>query len=197
MARKKVQIEKAMRRGWQQILDLLPEHRWQIAPAAIQVGYSPKYAFTTLPGILERDARFCKALEAKKAALAKKHELNADRIIHELKCIAFSDIGDFITTNKDGELRLVDLTEIDRDKLAALEVVRVHKTKRSDGDDEDMTTRQIYLKLHSKLRALEQLGKICGLSQRGNNQQKDQIQLQVMKYVLNRDGKQATPDRAC
>jgi len=35
----KEHIEKPMKGGWQQVRDLLPEHRWQSGPAAVEAGY--------------------------------------------------------------------------------------------------------------------------------------------------------------
>jgi hypothetical protein len=48
-----------------QVVDLLPKHRWQIKPAAVEAGYSPSYA-ERLATLSKRNVRFCQAVEAKR-----------------------------------------------------------------------------------------------------------------------------------
>jgi ubiquinone biosynthesis protein COQ9 len=50
----------------QQLVDLLPKHDWVIAKAAVEVGYSKSYAEKRLPGRLQENVSFCRALDAKR-----------------------------------------------------------------------------------------------------------------------------------
>ncbi len=56
-------------RQWEQILNVLPKHKWAIMPAAIEVGYSESYAGTTLPGIMSKNRAFQEAIKLKKKEL--------------------------------------------------------------------------------------------------------------------------------
>jgi len=47
------------------LIDLLPKHRWQVKPAAIEAGYSPSYA-QRLPTLLKNNVYYHQALEQKR-----------------------------------------------------------------------------------------------------------------------------------
>jgi len=47
------------------VVNLLPKHRWQVNPAAVEAGYSASYA-ERLATLLKRNVRFCLAVEAKR-----------------------------------------------------------------------------------------------------------------------------------
>jgi hypothetical protein len=49
-----------------QVVDLLPKHRWQVKPAAIEAGYSESYA-QRLATLLRDNVNFCQAVEARRA----------------------------------------------------------------------------------------------------------------------------------
>jgi len=51
------------------LLELLPAHEWNISLAGPIAGYSKSYSETRLGPVLRRSVRFCRALEAKKAAI--------------------------------------------------------------------------------------------------------------------------------
>ena len=48
-----------------QVVDLLPKHRWQIKPAAVEAGFSPSYA-QRLATLSKNNVKFCQAVEAKR-----------------------------------------------------------------------------------------------------------------------------------
>lgn len=50
------------------LVDLLPKHRWQVKPAAIEAGYSEAYA-QRLPALLKSNVNFCQAVEARRAEI--------------------------------------------------------------------------------------------------------------------------------
>jgi hypothetical protein len=85
-------VSRPMPIKWQEIIDVLPAYQGKITLAAVSVGYSPKYANTTLPGILKRDIRFCKALKAKQAEIRKKTGITEEKVINELTKLALTPI---------------------------------------------------------------------------------------------------------
>ena len=54
-----------------QIVDLLPKHRWQVKPAAMEAGYSESYA-QRLATLLKDNVNFCQAVEARRADIRQK-----------------------------------------------------------------------------------------------------------------------------
>lgn len=55
---------------WQMLLEILPNHNWNITKAGRELGYTESY-LEHLPVRLHKDKRFCQALSQKKAYLAK------------------------------------------------------------------------------------------------------------------------------
>lgn len=102
-----------------------------------------------------------------KAERSERTQITADNVVIELAKIGFSNIEDFLTVDKDGEVYLKDFDAIEREKLAAIESVKISTTKNKDDSREYKTTQ---FKLHSKLNALEQLGKHLGIYERDNTQ---------------------------
>jgi hypothetical protein len=51
-----------------QVVDLLPKHRWQVKPAAVEAGYRPSYA-QRLATLLKSNVNFCQAVEARRAEI--------------------------------------------------------------------------------------------------------------------------------
>ena len=54
-----------------QIVHLLPKHRWQVKPAAVEAGYSPSYA-QRLATLLKENVNFCQAVSARRAEIREK-----------------------------------------------------------------------------------------------------------------------------
>lgn len=176
----KTKIYKPMPIKWEQIIDLMPHHNWSITESALalQDSYSPKYIESRLLGMLKRDVRFCSALKAKKAQLASKHNIKSGKLIKEWQGIAFSNIEDFIVCSKGGQFSYKSWDKIPREILAAVESVKITTNI--------LTKKQnITLKLYSKLEALEQLGKICGVFEVDNDQRRNDVKLQVLHFTLN------------
>ena len=177
---------KPMPTRWQQIIDLLPQHDWQITPAAFAVNYSPKYIESRLLGVLRRDGRFCSAVEAKKAALARKHNIQTDRLIREWLRIGFSNIEDFVTCDDEGKFQFISFDKIERAKLAAVESIKVTtNTTQNKSGDQEYITKNIQFKLYSKLQALEQLGKIVGVFEKDNRQKQGRTIVEILAIVAN------------
>jgi hypothetical protein len=75
---------------YEQILNILPEHKWSIPEAAKAVGYDENYAERRITGVLKKNVAFCCALEEKKAEIKLKADIEIDSIVQSLREIAES-----------------------------------------------------------------------------------------------------------
>lgn len=119
----------------------------KIGEAAKRAGISS----STAAKYLKLD-RVQEAIRAKQAKLAERLEISAERVLNELARIAFVDMRKLVEWGPSGVL-LVDSTTIDDDSAAAVSKV-THKSGKS---------REISLETHSKVSALQLLGKNLGL----------------------------------
>lgn len=119
--------------------------------AAIRAGYSAKTADQQGSRMLA-NVKVQQAIAEAMAERSKRTGVNQDRVVLELAKIAFVKMTDIV--NSDGEIRS-DATD---DDLACIESV---KYKRSDSDTGSMEEREV--KVASKLKALELLGKHLGM----------------------------------
>lgn len=120
--------------------------------AAIRAGYSPNTAEQAASRMLS----FVKVQDAIEKALAERSRrtgINQDRVINELAKIAFAKITDIV--NSDCEI----LPDADEADLAAIESVKVKTIPTKSGE----TGVEREVKLSSKLKALELLGKHLGM----------------------------------
>lgn len=120
--------------------------------AAIRAGYSPKTAEQAASRMLS----FVKVQEAIEKALAERSRrtgINQDRVVQELAKIAFVKITDIV--NDDCEI----IPDADEADLAAIESIKVKTIPTKSG--EAGVEREV--KLSSKLKALELLGKHLGM----------------------------------
>ena len=95
------------------------------------------------------------------AELARKHEVTADRVIAELASVAFADMGDFLSFDEDGEVRL-ELSNLPPGATAAIQGVTQEVYLEGKGDNA-RPVRRTKLKLHSKIPALLALAKHTGV----------------------------------
>lgn len=119
--------------------------------AAIRAGYSPRTAAETAYRLLNKDASIKAAIAYRTRALAKRSELKAERVIEELKRIAFADVTKLIELGADGELTLKELARLSSSVTSA--IASVQKSKSGE----------VTVKMHDKLKALEMLCKYLNL----------------------------------
>lgn len=131
--------------------------------AAERAKYSPKTAEIQASHLLSlvKVRNYITKLQKK---LQEETNISAKRVIAEFAKIAFSNIGDFIRLDNE----IVDLSTLDRDKLAAVESIQ--SDIRHDGGDSEGYTEKVKLKFHSKISALENLGKHLGIFVEDNSQ---------------------------
>ena len=99
-------------------------------------------------------------LAYKRRQLAKKYEVDAERITRERVKIGFANISDFM--DETGKIR--PITEISRDNMAAVSEVKL-----------DLLGNVSEIKLNSKQTALDGLSKQVGAYEKDNEQKRDSI----------------------
>lgn len=145
MAKKGELTEKQQRFVEEYLIDL------NATQAAIRSGYSAKTADVQGSRMLA-NVKVQQAISEIMAERSKRTGINQDRVVLELARIAFVKMTDVV--NADGEIR----PDASDDDLACIESV---KYKRSNTDTGSSEEREI--KIASKLKALELLGKHLGM----------------------------------
>lgn len=127
--------------------------------AALRAGYSENNArFQGCENLTKPNIQT--EIQKLKSKRSERVQIEADSVIKELVKLAFSNIEDFLEVLEGGEVTLKAFEVIEREKLAAIESIKINTTKNKDESREYTTTQ---FKLHSKLNALEQLGKHLGI----------------------------------
>ena len=119
--------------------------------ACIRAGYSPKYADREGHKLVE-NSRVSEAISKAMAERSRRTGINQDRIVQELARIAFVKITDVV--DPDGEIN----TNASDDDLACIESYKVE-----DSDSVNGSSSKREVKLASKIKALELLGKHVGM----------------------------------
>src|SRR5580765_4283909 len=125
--------------------------------AAIAAGYGETRAEVTASELL-KVPRVMDLIDNLQSQRASKLELKGEQVVEELRNIAFSNMLDYMTPYKDGELRL-DFSKVTHEQAAAIQEVRQDSRKDSAGKEIIRTT----FKLADKLKALELIGKYLAL----------------------------------
>jgi phage terminase small subunit len=111
---------------------------------------------------LRNEPRFAhvrEAIDRREAELQARLKVGAEAVLEELRKVAFFSLGDVLVIQDDGTASL-DLTEADVAHLAALSEIQIEeRTIRGRDGEPDTIARTIKIKAHSKLDALEKLGK--------------------------------------
>ena len=136
--------------------------------AAIRAGYSQRSARYQGCLLLTKH-NIQNEIQKLKAERAERVQIKADSVVLELAKVAFSNIQDFLEVLKGGQVTLKAFEAIEREKLAAIESIKISTTHNKD-DSREYTTTQF--KLHSKIRALEQLGRHLGIFDKDNAQKR-------------------------
>lgn len=145
MAKKGKLTEKQQRFVDEYLIDL------NATQACIRAGYSPKYADREGHKLVE-NSRVSEAIAESIAERSRRTGINQDRIVQELARIAFVKITDVVDSN--GEIN----TNASDDDLACIESYKVE-----DSDSVNGSSSKREVKLASKIKALELLGKHVGM----------------------------------
>lgn len=150
--------------------------------ALIRAGYSEKTADKAAYQLLGKT--WVKAYVSKlKRDLQKKTAITAERVIAEYAKIAFADIKDIFDEN--GNIK--NISDLQNIITASISEVSTNSTKIGD---EEILIRRAY-KFHSKVAALDALGKHLGIFEKDNKQKGEAINTVIVLPSNNRDDKPA------
>ncbi len=133
--------------------------------AAIRAGYSKKTAYSQGQRLLKnvevqgRITRHQKRLEVKTG-------VSAERVINELAKVAFANIKSVLSEGNE----IKDISQLP-DEIGAV-VESIQSDIRHDSGDSEGYTEKVKVKFHSKLAALNDLGKHLGIFEKDNEQSK-------------------------
>ncbi len=183
MARTRTRLSVKERAFVQHFLAGRPGIRGNASRAYIAAGYAPKAAYSGASELL-RKPRIQDAI----AAYLRKADLTVDRVLEELRRVAFSDMGDVATWGPEGVV-LKASAELPDDVAPAVADVIEHRTTRTTtritpavgepgepsyqppGEVRTVTEeRHLRVKLHDKIAALGHLSKYLGLLKDRNDE---------------------------
>lgn len=127
------------------------------AKAARESDFNVAYATNNLM----HDPLIKAEIERYRAERAQKFNVTADRIIAELVKVAFSSLGDYVRIAKDGT-PIIDCSDVGEEELSALSEIQqdIYYERTGAAEDDAEPVKKTKIKLHPKLQALEQLGRI-------------------------------------
>ena len=134
--------------------------------AAKRCGYSRKTAYSQGQRLL-KNVEIQKAIREGMEKRQERLEISADKWLREVAILGFSDIANYITIDEGGMIVAKMFEEMPKDSSRALEVceeIRTIKetTSSEKGTETDVLNSRIRFKTHSKLGALELIGKHLG-----------------------------------
>ena len=137
--------------------------------AALRAGYSAKCINHQGPANLLKPIIQVE-IQKLKAKRSERVQIEADSVVKELAKVAFSNIKNYLNI-EDDEVYFKDFKDITDEHAAAIESVKVtKKIIKGKKENDDIEIQAIQFKLHSKLNALEQLGKHLGIYEKDNDQ---------------------------
>lgn len=142
--------------------------------AAIKAGYSEKGAHVVATRMLKND-KVKGFIDEEKARLMEQINVTQAQIVSELSKIAFGNIGELVSWTAEGELVYKSSEDLTADQTAAIE--EITNTKKFDNQGNPLGV-DVKLKMHNKLKALDQLSKILGIY-------KDSSELEVKVINVN------------
>lgn len=141
--------------------------------AAIRAGYAESGAAVRACELLASPEvqEYIAELKRKRS---ERTEITADMVLKELARLGFSDISAYY----DSGLTLKELSELSKDKTAAISQIKVTETEFEGG-----SKKTIEFKLHDKLSALEKISKHIGFYEKDNTQKKAEISPETLEEI--------------
>lgn len=170
---------------------LRPQHRqflreWLILrhgeKAALAAGYAARSARVQASTILAREDVRAAIAEAE-GKLQATHEDELERILDELRRIAFGGLGDFLRITPDGDT-FIDLSRASREDLNTLDSTEIEDYVEGRGENA-RNVRRVKIKRADRLKALELLGKHFGLGNRREEEAVDRL-TQAVREIAQR-----------
>ena len=124
--------------------------------AARRCGFSAKTAYSQGQRLL-KNVEIQKRLKELIRERSERTEITADRVLQELAILAFSDLRNYITIDKDTKaIKAKAFEDMPPDSSRALEAITENRTIHEDAKGEDsIVNEKVTFKLHSKIKALE------------------------------------------
>ncbi len=150
---KKMLTSKQQRFAEEYLIDL------NATQAGIRAGYSPNSARQQGQRLLSNAAMSLAIQEGMKKR-EERTEITQDRVLQEMALIGFSDMGDFMRISEHGPI--LDLTDL---PIGATRIIsEIVQVEYMEGNGEDAErVKKTRLKFHSKLQALDLMGKHLGM----------------------------------
>lgn len=145
--------------------------------AAIRCGYSEKTAENQASRLLS-NVKVIEYLNTLKKKTTDKLELTTEMIVSEWMKLAFSSIADLHNT----WITLKEFESLTPDQKAAIESIETKVLKKNIGtslEPEIIDVEYVKIKLHSKTKALEELGKFKGIYKEDNDQRKQDVEINL------------------
>jgi len=140
--------------------------------AAIRAKYSKKTAAAQASRLLKMP-KIQKRLEELRQSAIKRNDIEVDRVLQEYQTIAFSNITDFIERFSGRVIVLKSKDDIPNELLPAIQELSEIK-------------KGVRIKLHSKVTALEALGRYLGMFEKDNMQKSSPIGELADKFFGNK-----------
>jgi len=129
--------------------------------AAIVAGYSPKTAGAIGCQLLGLSVVQAKLQEALNEQMSK-HKLQLDQIVKELGATGFSNIADYLDVHEDGSVTL-NFSRATRVQMSAVQSIKTdERILRTALNGDQIVSRQVTLKMHNKIDALDKLMRYFG-----------------------------------
>ena len=128
--------------------------------AAIRAGYSPQTAQVQASQLLDKPA-IKEAIDTATAKHLKRLEITAEKVLHELATIGFADMADYARFAENGEL-VLDWSHLPPGASKAVAEITQEEYLEGKGERAERIKRTKF-KLHSKLTALQDMGKYLNL----------------------------------
>ena len=132
--------------------------------AAIRAGYSEKTAQEQAARLLS-NVIIQAEIQARMEKRVDRTEITQDKVLMELAILAFSDLADYLDIIEDtGAIRAKSFEEMKGNKSRAIESIKEDRVIKENANGDSVTVYdKVSFKLHSKIRALELLGKHLGM----------------------------------
>ena len=113
---------------------------------------------------LQNTPKVALRIEQLRADALKRHQVTVDRIVAEYSKLAFANMSHYMRVNANG-LAEVDLSDIDEDRAAAIQEIKVERVRRPGREDSEMQAyvERVTFKLADKRLALDSLSKCLGM----------------------------------
>lgn len=129
--------------------------------AAIRAGYSPRSA-GSLGYQLRHMPHIAAYIDIALAVRSKRTGISADRVLRELARMALADISDLVTIDREGDVRIRNLDNVEKDDTAAIHKIKTKRIPTAFGDGIEVS-----IEIHDKVGPLKLLGAHLGLKFEG------------------------------